>query len=98
VSSTDTEINLVIVPPEDNGGVIVTGYKLWVDTLQTIPSYTKVYEGNDLAVVVKASGASLQLGVIYRFIVQAVNEFGDSDFSEIVKCSLGSVPNKPFTP
>ncbi len=38
------------------------------------------------------------MGVIYRFIVQAVNEFGDSDFSEIVKCSLGSVPQKPFSP
>jgi hypothetical protein len=32
-SSTNAGITLLIQSPEDNGGVVVTGYKLWVDTL-----------------------------------------------------------------
>jgi hypothetical protein len=59
ISSSDTEITILIVPPEDNGGVVVTGYKLWVDTLQEVPSYTQVYSGNELSVVVNAPDAGL---------------------------------------
>jgi len=53
---------LLIIPPEDNGGVVVSGYKVWGDVLQTVPSYTKVYEGNELSVVIDATTAGLSLG------------------------------------
>jgi hypothetical protein len=51
-----------------------------------------------LSVILDGTTSELTVGEIYRFRVQAVNEFGDSDFSEILKASLGSVPNKPHTP
>lgn len=97
-ASDSTSIQLLILPPADDGGVIVTGYKLWKDTLQTIPSYTLVYSGSSMDVTLQAATAGLSLNTLYRFRVQAVNEFGDSDFSEDLKSSLGSVPNKPHTP
>jgi Fibronectin type III domain len=78
--------------------VEVTSYKLWFDTLQTVPSYQLAYSGSSLSVVLDATTVGLATGTLYRFKVQAVNEFGDSDFSEDVKASLGSVPSKPHTP
>jgi hypothetical protein len=57
-----------------------------------------VYQGASLAVVLNGTASGLSVGEIYRFRVQAVNEFGDSDFSENIRASLGSVPNKPYTP
>lgn len=98
VASSTTDITLLIRPPMDDGGVIVTGFKLWFDTLQTTPSYQLAYTGSSLSVVLNAATVGLATSTIYRFKVQAVNEFGDSDFSEDIKASLGSVPSKPHTP
>jgi len=43
VSSTATSITLLILPPLDNGGSVITSYNLWIDTLQIIPSYIIAY-------------------------------------------------------
>lgn len=43
VSSSNSQITLLLLPPLDNGGVDISSYKLWVDTLQPIPSFRQVY-------------------------------------------------------
>lgn len=96
--STASTITLLIVPPTDDGGVIITIYKLWFDTLQTIPGYQLAYTGSSTSVTLNAADIGLLSSTIYRFKVQATNEFGDSDYSEDLKASLGSVPSKPHSP
>ena len=98
VGSTTTSIYFLLEPPVDNGGSVITSYQLWVDTLQTTPSYTLIYSGLALEVDIDSVTAGLSTGVIYRFRVQAVNQFGSSDYSQDTLASLGSVPMIPNSP
>ncbi len=69
ISSDADEMTLLLVPPEDNGGSVVTSYKLWKDTLELGPFLTDVSSGNVLTVVLDATTAGLAGNTIYRFKV-----------------------------
>jgi hypothetical protein len=37
-------------------------------------------------------------GLLYRFRVRAVNSFGFSKYSDVLKVGLGGLPSKPSAP
>lgn len=39
VSSTSTSIRLLFIPPANNGGSVILGYKLFYDTIQVLANY-----------------------------------------------------------
>lgn len=78
VSSTSTTTTFVFFEPSNLGGVPLTGFKLYVDTLQLNDDYKLVYSGNSYSHTVSATADDLTTGVTYRYILKASNQFGDS--------------------
>jgi len=91
VSSAATSLTLQFIPPDDNGGSTISSYKLSMDTIQATPSFSVIYSGTALSVTLTTADG-LVTGTTYRFILQAVNAFGDSDASEETRVALGRVP------
>jgi len=50
VSSDADELNLQFIPPDDNGGATIQSYALWMDTIQAVPNFQRVYLGSSLSV------------------------------------------------
>lgn len=71
--SDSTMIILQFIPPTDNGGSTISGYKLWMDTIQAVDSFSIVYTGNSLQHTLTVLGDSLVAGTTYRFKLQASN-------------------------
>lgn len=85
------------MPPTESGGSIVTSFKLEYDEIEALPSFTTIYEGNDLVVTVGETDGLVR-GEQYRFILKAVNFFGESEPSIETFVALGRRPQKPDPP
>jgi|LauGreDrversion4_2_1035121.scaffolds.fasta_scaffold02153_3 hypothetical protein len=77
VSSTSTTTTFAFLEPSDLGGSPLFGFKLYVDTLQLNDDYELIYSGNSFSHTVSTLDG-LSTGVTYRYILKAVNQFGDS--------------------
>ncbi len=78
VSSTSTTTTFAFLEPTDLGGSPLIGFKLYVDTLQINDDYRLVYSGNSFSHTVSTTDDGLTTGVTYRYILKAVNIYGDS--------------------
>ncbi len=97
ISSTSNSVTLVFVPPSNNGGSIITGYKLFYDSIQAIANYRLIYSGSNISATVTTADG-LVTGMTYRFVLKVFNQFGDSDQSEEIRLALGQLPLKPASP
>lgn len=61
----------------DNGGSVLTSFRLYYDVIGPVPAYQLIYEGTDLMVTVSTVNG-LAVGTTYRFVLHAVNQFGPS--------------------
>jgi hypothetical protein len=52
-----------------------------------------VYSGTALSYTIATSGGLVTTGTTYRFKIQAVNAYGDSDYSEETRVALGNLPS-----
>ncbi len=68
-----------------------------MDTIQSTPSYALIYSGSALTATLYPSDG-LTVGVTYRFILTATNEYGASDYSEETRVALGILPPQPDVP
>lgn len=59
--------------------------------------YTLVYSGNNFGYTVSTADG-LTTGVTYRFILKAVNSYGDSIQSKETRVALGNLPPAPAAP
>ena len=96
-SSTSSSITFGLVPPADNGGSALTSFRLYYDVIGSAPAYQLIYEGTDLTVTVSTSDG-LVAGSTYRFVLHAVNQFGESVQSEETVVALGRLPEQPSAP
>ncbi|XP_022087990.1 fibronectin type-III domain-containing protein 3A-like [Acanthaster planci] len=91
---TKNSLGLRWTPPLANGSKIHS-YLLQCDKGSGSGSFVDVYEGPDRMFKV----TKLQPSTLYRFRLQAINDFGASDFSpEVSYYSSGSAPNQPEPP
>ena len=97
IGSSPSLINLQFLPPLNNGGSVVTGYKLYYDEISIPDNYALVYSGNLMSVSVGLTNG-LVMGTIYRFTLVASNQFGDSGMSQELRAALGSLPLTPNAP
>ena len=88
ISSSFNSVTLLFVPPSNNGGSIITGYKLYFDSIQEIASYSLIYNGPNISATVTTADG-LVTGRTYRFVLKVFNQFGDSDQSEEIRLALG---------
>lgn len=76
------------MPPANNGGSTLQGYKLYYDTIQQLANYSVIYDGPSIIVTVSTLDG-LVTGTTYRFVLKVYNIFGDSDQSEEIRIALG---------
>jgi hypothetical protein len=97
VSSTSTTTTFAFLEPSNQGGSPVTGFKLYVDTLELNNNYIMVFSGNAFTHTVSTVDG-LTTGVTYRYVLVASNMFGDSQFSSETRIALGNLPPTPTAP
>jgi hypothetical protein len=85
LSSDATSTTLQFVEPESTGGSPITEFKLYVDTITSVPNYQLVYQGSSNLHTVTVADDGLVTGVTYRYVLVASNVFGDSPQSEEIR-------------
>ena len=85
----DGHILLGWLPPNDDGGSPVLGYKVYMGI-----------DGDGLAYLAESNGTEyvcggLVTGTVYLFQVRAVNKAGEGELSEVVSEMCGAVPTPP---
>lgn len=93
-----TQIRLLFIPPEDNGGSDITNYELWYDEVTSTSNFQMIYNGSSLSYNVLFASMPFVAGKTYRFKVGARNLFGISEFSQETLAAFGSIPNPPSDP
>jgi titin len=99
VSVTSSTISLKFKATEDNGGVLVSDYELWIDqgsagsTFIQLTNY--VYSAEGFTYDVDVATETLTVGLFYRFKYLAVNSKGESEFSNALTVPLADVPAQP---
>ena len=83
--------------PATDGDSPITDYEVWWDSGAENGLYTQATDstGNSLTFT-RSSG--LLAGVTYSFKVRAINDVGESDFSEVLEVIAGTIPGQTPTP
>ena len=101
VSATTVTISLSFSLSTDNKGSAITGYKLYMNTGTDGSAFSEVtsYTSSSFALThtVDATDGIVD-GKIYQFYWVAVNTYGDSDASEILKVAAADEPAQPSAP
>ena len=99
ISVTSSLIKLKFKATEDNGGLPVSDYELWIDGGSTSSAFTKftsyVYATHGFSYDVDVSTASLTVGQFYRFRYLARNSIGASSMSNSLRVPVADVPSTP---
>ena len=103
VSATQDSVTLKLSESQNDNGVSVTGYELWIDAggdtlsdFSKINSYSSFQENYTLTKTTDGLG---EAGTIYRVKFRAENENGNfSEFSNELIFALGSLPSTPNAP
>lgn len=93
LSSTDTTITVGLLETTDNGGSLISSYKLYRDDgdLSSQVNIEVSYDG----VSSEATATGLTAGKKYRFRHVATNEFGDSPQSLTLTVAASALPDEP---
>lgn len=96
-SVDSTTIVLKFYAPEDTGGIEVSSYELERDSgsLNTAFSSVGTYDQTSLTHSMTVSADSLTAGKIYTFRFRAVNDVGNSEYSEYLRVGLGNQVGQP---
>ena len=96
LSSTATTIVLQLFRSDNDGGLPILNYELWIDQGSITSSFTimsrYVYAVDAMVFTVDSVLDSLTPGLIYRFKFRSVNTIGYSAFSDNVMLGLGPLP------
>ena len=95
ISSSADEIRLAFLRPDFDGGSLIQGYKLFVDTIQQEPAWREIYTGDQTEVTLNVVDHELETGKNYRYVLVVYNVFGDSPQSEELRVAQGSLPMAP---
>jgi hypothetical protein len=100
VSSTATTITIGWKDNQDNGGSLITAYKVYADTGSlTDNTFNYIDSTAELEFTLdKTVHTSYLSGEKYRFRITAVNVLGESEPSFEVRVLLASLPSKPAAP
>ena len=85
----------------DDGGAFIEDYELEIDASLIEANFVKLesydYATDGFAFTVQADDVSNPLtpGEFYRFRYRAKNSLGYSEYSDILRVGLGSLPSKP---
>lgn len=95
--ATGDSISLFLFETTQNGGAEVTGYELFRNEGGVSTNYIKIttYDGSSLDHTMTVDDDSLVASTIYKFKYRAVNDYGESDFSDEVDAGVSSFPAKP---
>ncbi len=99
VSASGSELRMLINPSLNNGGAIITQYKLFKDGGSFSTTFTLIatFDADEIApteFVLQTSTPAhdITAGERYRFITVATNDIGDSDPSEEVFFTVSTLP------
>eukprot|EP00744_Colponema_vietnamica_P003777 GILI01005732.1.p1 GENE.GILI01005732.1~~GILI01005732.1.p1 ORF type:complete len:2203 (+),score=253.12 GILI01005732.1:565-6609(+) len=93
LSSTTGSITLTWDAPADNGGLVLTGYEVWMDD-GAAGALSMYWTGSAESVSV----VGLSTGYTYRFQMRALNPIGSSAFTSALVLRCGTKPATPFSP
>ena len=94
VSVSSSYITLSLSPSDDNGGSVITGYALWINSGSYSSSWRQISTAES-SYIVDVVAESLTVGLFYSFKYSANNIVGSSDFSDVLTVPLADVPSKP---
>lgn len=96
ISSTDDEMKIELFRSEEDGGLPILDYELWIDGGSLESSFTKlstyIYATHLLTFTCNKDDNLLTKGLNYRFKFRSLNAIGYSDFSDQVRIALGPLP------
>lgn len=100
VSISASAVSLRVYPTHDNGGTVVTNYRLYRNqgdgdssTLTEITTYS--YSSNGFLATITLADEAMTAGLFYQFSYLAVNKVGDSELSSVLTVPIGDVPAQP---
>ena len=101
VSSSESEIVLSLGRSPDDGGSFIEDYELEIDSSLVEANFAKLltydYATDGFSFTVAANDVNnpLVAGTFYRFRFRSRNSLGFSDYSQILRVGLGSLPSQP---
>jgi len=102
VSSSDDDIVLQLYRSDEDGGLPIIDYELWIDGGSLSSDYVKlntyIYTTHFFNFRVDRVANSLTKGLNYRFKYRSKNAIGFSEFSDTSRVALGPLPAKPNIP
>lgn len=93
-SSTDTTIEIEIIPVLDNKGSYIQSYKVLRDN-GDFNSDVDIVVGSFTGSTLTQTVSGLSPGVKYRFGITATNEIGESEISQFTIIAAASLPSAP---
>lgn len=98
-TATSTSISLSLLPTSDVKGSPILRHELWVNGGGSSGTFTQVTSYSGVPGTASVSTADgLVAGSIYKFKHRAVNEIGESDFSDTIDAGVGAFPDQPSPP
>jgi len=96
-SASATTIVLDFTESEDNGGSPITSYELFMDTGSVGTAFVQVatYIDNAMTHTLTFAANAIVSGTTYGFKIRAVNDKGESSFSNEVRFAAASAPSQP---
>ena len=99
-SSTHSSLIISWLPPLNNGGSVVTGYELWMDSHFGGGDWERVYDGRGQPdkLFASISSPTVLSGKQYLFKVRSQNQYGLGDFSPISQFTAREPIAPPLSP
>ena len=95
-SSTAISITLTLLQSVDDGGSMITSYVLEISPyLSTSWSTVASYDGSSMTHTITTVSGEITSYTKYRFRFQAVNSYGNSDYSEELQAVIAPLPSQP---
>jgi len=90
ISSSDDDITLQLYRSEEDGGLPIADYELWMDS-GSLDSFFTTFRVDRVA-------NKMTKALNYRFKYRSKNVIGFSEFSDSTRVALGPLPAKPTPP
>jgi len=99
ISVSASTVQLQLFPTRDNGGAIVTSYKLFrnngLDGTATIECTSYDFSNQGFIATVNTASESMTAGLFYQFSYKALNQIGASLLSPVLLVPVADIPVAP---